>query len=378
MTLAYAGIRIIDLTRTLAGPYATMILSDLGAEVVKIEAEGGDDARRLPPHWQGASAAFLAANRNKQSVVLDLKSDTWREAVRRLAAGADIVVDSFRPGVADRLGIGFDDLTRVNGRLIHCAITGFGTGPLGRDLPGYDPLLQAFSGIMKATGHPGQPPVRVGPSLVDLTTGMWAAMQMMAALARREAVGGPQRLEVALLDSAINLMCHQALGVLATGAAPEPQGSGSPLAAPYEVFAAADGELLIAAGNDALFGALCRELGRPDLARHPDYRDMTGRVAHREALHAAIEAALKTAGVDAWLVRLRAAGVPAGPVQDLAQALGHPLVAERGLLVASPAPGNPDLRLLRLPLSDARAAFAAPPELGRDTRAVLRELGLED
>lgn len=253
MTLAYKGIRIIDLTRTIAGPFATMIMADLGAKVIKVESAEGDDTRRLPPRHNGTGVAFMATNRNKQSIVLDLKSPAGREAVHRLAQGADIVVESFRPGVSDRLGIGYQDLVRHNPRLIHCAISAFGSGPLGRDLPGYDPLLQAFSGIMKATGHPGQPPVRTGPSVVDLTTGMWAAINMMAALARRDRSGGPQQLEVALVDSAMTLMGHQVLGVLATGLAPEPQGSGSPLAAPYEVFAVADGDIMIAAGNDAIY-----------------------------------------------------------------------------------------------------------------------------
>lgn len=378
MTLAYDGIRIIDLTRTLAGPYAAMILSDLGAEVIKIESPQGDDARTLPPHWNGVSTAFLATNRNKKSVVLDLKSDLGREAMHRLAAGADVVIESFRPGVSSRLGIGFDDLARHNGRLIHCAISAFGTGPLGRDLPGYDPLLQAFAGIMKATGHPGQPPVRTGPSVVDLATGMWAAIQIMAALARREAVRAPQRLEVALVDSALNLMAHQVLGVLATGQAPAPQGSGSPLAAPYEAFATAGGDILIAAGNDRLFRALCTEIGRPDLIDHPDYREMAGRVANRAALHRAIEDRLKTAPAEAWLARFLAAGVPAGPVQDVGQALHHPVTAERGLLAGTPTADNPGLRMLRLPLSDARQDFAPPPELGQDTEAILRSLGLKD
>jgi len=378
MTLAYEGIRIIDLTRTLAGPYATMILADLGAEVIKIESAAGDDARRLPPYHNETGVAFLAANRNKKSVVLDLKSERGREAVCRLAAGADIVVESFRPGVSDRLGIGFVDLIRYNTRLIHCSISAFGTGALGGELPGYEPLIQAFSGIMKATGHPGQPPVRVGPSVVDLTTGMWAAMQMMAALARRGKSEGPQRLEVALVDSALNLMCHQVLGYLATGVVPEPLGSGSPLVAPYEVFAALDGDIMIAAGNDALYRTLCRHLGRPDLIDHPDYRDANSRVANRQTLHAAIGEILKTATVECWTRRFLAAGVPAGPVQDLGQALRHPVVAERGLLTEPSAPDCAALPMLRLPLSGARQTFVAPPELGQDTDGVLLDIGLED
>lgn len=376
MAQTYAGIKILDLTRTLAGPYASMILADLGADVIKVEAPDGDDTRRLPPKWHGESAAFLALNRNKRSVALDLKSDLGREAVLRLAAKSDVVMESFRPGVMEKLGIGFDTLKIQNPRLIFCSVSAFGRGPIGHDMPGYDSLLQAFSGIMKATGHPGEPPARLGPSAIDLSTGMWAAIQIMAALARRDRMDEPQRLEVALLDSALNLMNHQLIGVLAGAPSPQPQGSGSPITAPYEVFAVADGEILIAAGNDVLYRKLCLEMGRPELIDHPDYATMTGRVKNRTALHETLEATLMTAGMEAWEARFKAAGVPAGPVLDLAAAIRQPVTIERDLLVACPSAQNPDLQLLRLPLGEHVAPPTAPPALGEHTEAVLREIGL--
>ena len=175
MFQTYEGLKILDLSRTLAGPFATMILADLGADVIKIEARDGDDTRRLPPKWHGDSAAFIAMNRSKRSVVLDLKSDHGREAVLKLTERCDVIVESFRPGVMERLGLGFDDLRNRNPRLIYCSVSAFGRGPLGRDMPGYDALLQAFSGIMKATGHPGEPPARIGPAAIDITTGLWTS-----------------------------------------------------------------------------------------------------------------------------------------------------------------------------------------------------------
>jgi len=375
MQSALSGIRIVDLTRVLAGPYATMILAQLGAEVFKVEAPEGDDSRRLPPHWGNESTTYLAVNQNKSSVVLDLKDADDNARLKDLIGTCDVFVESFRPGTAARLGLGFDDLVARSPRLIYCSINAFGHGELGKDMPGYDALLQAFSGILKSTGHAGQPPARIGPSAIDLTSGMWAVIQIMAALAQRDRVDGAQRLEIALIDASLNLMCHQVTTALATGRSPEPQGSGAPSVAPYEIFAVRDGELMVTAGNDKLFRQLCAEIGLSALPDDPRYRTMTGRVANRDALHAAIEDRLLADTADAWLSRFAQAGVPAGPVNGVAEAIAHPVVAERGLVVSCPADSNPALKLLRLPLGDLAVAPTPPPALGQHTDEVLRSLG---
>jgi crotonobetainyl-CoA:carnitine CoA-transferase CaiB-like acyl-CoA transferase len=373
-----SGIKVLDFTRTVAGPFGSMILADLGADVIKIEqADGGDDSRRLPPSWNGESAAFLALNRNKKSIVLDLKSEEDRGYIIQLVESCDVVMESFRPGVMERLQLGFDVLKLHNPNLIYCSVSAFGRGPLGRSMPGYDALLQAFSGIMKATGHHGNPPTRLAPSVIDLNTGMWAAIQILAALARSRAEPGPKRLEVTLVDAAFNLMCHQFIGFLATGEIPSPQGSGSPVAAPYEVFRAKDGDLLIAAGNDRLFQRLCDTLGLDELTTDPRFLGMTNRVQNRAVLHQLLENVLLTETVAKWVERLTDAGVPAGPVQDIKQAAEHAIVAERRLFV--PCEGttrNPKLKLLRLPLGDDIGSFREPPMLGEHTDEVLRAFGI--
>jgi crotonobetainyl-CoA:carnitine CoA-transferase CaiB-like acyl-CoA transferase len=290
----------------------------------------------------------------------------------RLVEDCDVVMESFRPGVMERLKLDFDVLTQRNRNLIYCSVSAFGRGPLGQSMPGYDALLQAFSGIMKATGHPGNPPTRVAPSVVDLNTGMWAAIQILAALARRRSEPGPKRLEVTLVDTAFNLMCHQLIGFLATGEIPPPQGSGSPTTTPYEVFRAKDGDILIAAGNDRLFERLCEILNLNKLTTDPRFVGMTNRVKNRNVLHRILEDVLLTVPVAEWVARLTDAGVPAGPVQDIKQAAEHAIVAERNLLV--PCGGttrNPDLKLLRLPLGDDIGSFSEPPMLGQHTDEVL-------
>ena len=375
------GVRILDLSRNIAGPFATMILADLGADVIKVEhPDGGDDTRRYPPRFSGGdSAIYLAMNRNKRSVALDLKDPDGREAVRRLAARADVVVENFRPGTIERLGLGADELRRATPDLVWCSISAWGRGEIGRRLAGYDPLIQAFTGLMSMTGEEDGPPVRVGASIIDLTTGMWVALGIQAALARRVRTGLPQDVDASLVDSGYTLLCHQIMGHLATGEVPRALGSASPFTAPYEAFEAADGRLMIAAGTDAQFARVCDVLHLGELVGEPRFRGPAERVEHRHELRALLEARLRSAPVAAWLERLDAAGVPAGPIQDLAEAVRHPIVAELGLLADPEGERRiDDLRLLRLPVDDGTSPMREPPALGADTGVVLREAGLAD
>jgi len=377
----YAGLKVLELATTIAGPFSTMILADLGADVIKVERpEQGDDARAMPPYWDGESTVFLATNRNKRSLALDLKAPGGRDAFLRMAATADVVVQSFRPGAAERLGLGFDDVREHSPAIVYCSISAFGTSGSAAGLPGYDPLIQAFSGLMSMTGHPGMPPARVAASLIDLSTGMWAAMGTMAALARRAQTGEAQYVESTLVDSGYMLLCHQIVSMLATGEVPGPLGSGSPIAAPYEAFQTADGWIMIAAGNDDLLRRLFRAIDLAEMLGDERYRTPTDRIRNRESLHAAIEERLQTQPSDAWIRDIQAAGVPVGPVQDLEQAVSHPVTAERDLLVRpEDADRFPELRLVRLPFDDARPpVLRRPPTLGEHSHEILREAGFGD
>ncbi|MFJ9588940.1 CaiB/BaiF CoA transferase family protein [Streptomyces acidicola] len=374
----YPGLRVVDLSENIAGPLACMVLGDLGADVVKIEPPGtGEATRRLSPRWGEESAVFLTLNRNKRSVAVDARTPSGRDAVLRIARGADVVVESFRPGVAERLGLGFDDLSRVAPRVVYCSVSAFGEGPLGRGLPGYDALIQAFTGIMEMTGAPDGPPARTAPSAVDISTGLWATTAIMAALARRQERSGAERVTASLVDSGFFLLCHQIMGYLGTGAFPPRLGSGGPSTAPYEAFRTQDGTIMIAAATDRLFRRLCDALGLPRLSEDPRFRRVADRVTARRELAALIEDRLCQAPSRHWLDRIANAGVPVGPVHTLAEALAHPLTAERGL-VRTADPGTVlGLRQIRLPIdSDADCAMKHPPALGAHTEEVLTEAGL--
>jgi crotonobetainyl-CoA:carnitine CoA-transferase CaiB-like acyl-CoA transferase len=377
---ALSGLRVLDLSRNLAGPYCTMLLGDLGAEVVKVEsAAGGDDTRAWrPPEWNGQSATFLACNRNKRSIALDLDTQAGQDVVRRLARRADVVVSSFRPGSLAKRGLDFESLHALNPRLVYCAISAYGSRGPKQDWPGYDPVLQAESGMMSVTGHPDGPPARLGVAAIDLGTAMWAAVGIQAALRTREETGRGELVEVSLYETAAWWLSYLIAGYLASGDVPQRHGSGAAFLAPYEVFSTADGELMVTAGNDRLFATLCDELGRPELAEDPRFRTNSARVANRDDLHVTLQGVFDGKAAAEWQVQLRRRAVPCGIVRTVADFVEDEQLDALGLLAAYPHPDVPDLRLVGAPLSFAGgrpARRTPPPRLGEHTGEILAELG---
>ncbi|MGW8356588.1 CaiB/BaiF CoA transferase family protein [Streptomyces wedmorensis] len=373
---ALSGIVVADFGRVLAGPYMTMLLADLGADVIKIERPGsGDDTRAWgPPFADGEATYFLGVNRNKRSVSLDLTDPEDLAAARAIVDGADVLVENFRPGTMEKLGLGYEDVRATNPGLVYCSVTGFGTAE-GARLPGYDLLVQAMGGLMSVTGEPDGAGTKTGVALVDVITGLHAGLGVLAALRHRDLTGRGQRVEVSLLTSLLSALTNQAAAHLGAGVVPRAMGNRHPSIAPYEVFDAQDRPLVLAVGNDRQFRSLCDRIGRPELADDPRFATNTARVAHREDLVAALAGPLAGRTADGWFEELTAAGVPCGPINDLAAAFG--LADRLGLAPRVPesaaGPGqvvNP-IRLDATPPSYR----AAPPRLGEHTEELLAALG---
>lgn len=371
-----AGLLVVDLTRVLAGPFATMMMADLGARVVKVERPGrGDDSRAYGPFDGADSLYFGRVNRGKESVALDLRADADREVLLRLVDRADVLVENFRPGVMDRLGLGWDALAARNPRLVYASVSGFGhTGPW-RERPAYDTVVQAAAGMLAITGEPGGPPTKPGTSVADLSAGLYVFGAVLAALRGRDATGRGARVDVAMFDAALSLLEGAALHWLAYGTEPPRIGNMHHSISPFGTFACADAPIVICAAHDGLFGVLCTVLGRPGLVTDPRFTGNADRSAHRDALTAELEAALATAPAAAWLAKLLAAGVPCGPVSGVGEALASDQAAVRNMVISAgglPMPGNP-IKISGWPDPPERRPA---PRLDEHGAAVREELGL--
>jgi crotonobetainyl-CoA:carnitine CoA-transferase CaiB-like acyl-CoA transferase len=357
------GIRVLDLSRVLAGPYCTMVLADLGAEVIKVERPGeGDETRTWgPPYLGGQSTYFLSINRGKRSVALDLARPEAQEALVRLARKAQVVVENFRPGVAERLGADYERLARENPELVYCSITGFGD-----ERPGYDFVVEAESGLMSITGEAGGPPMKVGVAVVDVLAGYAAATGILAALVAARG----ERIEISLYDTAVSALVNVSGTALVTGDEPGRYGNAHPSIVPYQTFAAADGLISVAGANDGLYRRLCEAIERPDLAEDERYGTNSSRVAHREELVDELERVFASRPGDEWVERLARAGVPAGKVRGVLDALDD----ARTVTVEHPTVGT--LSLVASPLGP-RGETTPPPLLGQHTREVLTEVGYD-
>ena len=369
------GVRILDFSTNMAGPYATMILAQLGADVIKVEAPAGDDARAWAPEIEGASVVHRHMNAGKRGIVLDLGTAAGRDAALALAAKSDVLLQSMRPGVAERIGIGEDAVRAVSPDILYYALNAFGAGPIGRALPGYDPLVQAFTGIMRMNGHDGAPPVRCAPSVVDLGTGQWVAMGVLAAMLAKQRGQPVRSMETALVDTGFSLVAYQATTARITGKRPERAGSGNPIAAPYEVYPARDGDLMIAAPNQRLWERVAEVLGITALVDDPRFRTVPDRSRNNAELTPVIAGALAGEDVAVWVERLRAAGVPVTPVAGLEQSVRAEATAERRTFAE--LDGVPHVRLPWIADGQTVPWARRAPRLGEHTDEVLHELGLD-
>ena len=379
-SLSLDGIHVIDLSRVIAGPWCGALLADLGADVVKVEDTGpGDESRTWPPHKDGEAAAYLLFNRNKRGIALDLKTPEAVEVVKRLVKDADVVIENFRTGTMESFGLGYDVLSQINPRLIYCSVSAFGrTGPR-KDSPGYEALMQAFSGIMSITGEPGGQPVRAGVSFLDLTTGILCALGVSNAIIQRQRTGLGQRVDGSLLETAVSLLAFHAEGYLLTGALPRALGSGHPSLSPYRNFKCRDGQwIFIAAANDRFWQKLAKALDLSDLAVDPRFQKNQGRVANRAELEGILETTIGGLDREPLLKRLEEADVPATPVNTVDQVMNDPQTAERGIVQRVTHPKLGEIPVVGTPLHFSRMSPGvrrAAPLRGEHTDAILADLG---
>jgi formyl-CoA transferase/CoA:oxalate CoA-transferase len=377
-----AGITVLDLTRVLSGPYCTMVLGDLGARVIKVEhPRTGDDTRHWgPPFLGGESAYFLSINRNKESVTLDFKHPDGRAVLERLIDRADVLVENFKPGTLDRAGLGWDAVHPRWRRLVYASISGYGqTGPR-RSEAGYDAVIQAEGGLMSVTGEHDGPAYRLGVAISDIVAGLFTAQGIMAALFARHATGEGQRVDIGMLDTTAALLTYQAGNYFASGHAPRRLGNRHPTIAPYETFPTADGEIVVAVGNDAIWRRFCPAIGRPELADDPRFRTNKDRLAHYPELRSLLEAVLAARTRADWTGRFQAASVPCGSVRDVAEVLADPHLHAREMIGTLEHATLGPVRVMGTPIKLSQTPGALrtpPPTLGQHTAAVLGELGYD-
>lgn len=378
MNQALEGIKILDLTRVLAGPYATMILADLGADVIKIEMpKTGDDAREFGPFVGKESAYFMSLNRNKRSITLNLKSQTAKDLFIEMVKEADVVIENFRPGTMEKLGLGYEDLKNINPAIIYAASSGFGhTGPYSKRAA-YDGVVQAMGGIMSITGEKGGKPTRVGPSIGDIAAGMFTSIGILAALQYRNATGVGQKVDVAMLDCQVAMLENAISRYVVTGDVPGPAGNRHSSIVPFEPFDTSDGEIMIAAGNDALWAKLCSVMGRSDLAEHESFKTNLLRSTNYDALRPMISEVIQTKTTQEWQQILDNAGVPNGPINTVDKVLEDPQVKAREMIVEIEHPVAGKLKMPGVPvkLSETPGSVRRPaPLLGQHTEEILKEL----
>jgi len=383
MAKALEGIKVLDLSRALAGPYCTMMLADMGAEVIKLEMPGrGDDSRSWgPPFVEGESAYFMSINRNKKSITLNMKSDKSTEIIHKLIKQSDVLVENFRPGAMERLGLGYEQVKAMNPRIVYCSISGFGQDGPYRMLPGFDQVLQGMGGLMSITGELGGPPIKVGVAIADISGGMFASNGILVALYNREKTGKGQMVDVSLLDSQVAWLTYRAGAYLASGEIPQPMGSGHPVIVPYQAFKAKDVFINIAVGNDQLWERFCKAVGLENVMNDPKFATNAKRVENREEIVKIISDLIVARDGEEWLKILTDAGVPCGPIYTVDKIFADPQVLHREMVkeLDHPKAGKVKVTGIPIKLSDTPGEVeAAPPVLGQHTQEVLTELGYSD